>query len=407
MALALASSCVMLFAPACGSPQAPPSGDSCPAPAAAERQDQREGGSQGPRGTEESLLCVPQVLVISLTRREDKWQSIESRLRVAGFRNYERVDAVNGRNMTIDHVKRVVSDDALTHLGKHPQRIDELKDLRTLGAIACFLSHLSAWQIVVERGWERALILEDDVHFSLLPDNAWQIFGGGDPCVGLDWGETDVVLLGFYDGLGRDGRPYSAERAGSGFKCPQDADRWRGHAYIVSNRAAALLVSEALPLSLQVDYYMGKLVAQGVLSCRAGYQELITEPTSHTGLSYSQSLSLSLPPSPSCSRSRSLARSLYVSPSRARTLSLCLCLSLSLVRSRTRSRSRSLWLSLSRSLYGSPPLPPSRPRSLRPSLPPSLRYVMRIDQCVRTRALRQSRARARARTHTHTHTHTW
>ena len=121
---------------------------------------------------------------------------MESRLRAAGFRNYERVDAVNGRNLTIDDVKRVVAEDSLAHLGKHPQRIgistpclctaacletpgcarargvwqaigchlglksrvalararvlaEELKDLRTLGAVACFLSHLSAWQVCV------------------------------------------------------------------------------------------------------------------------------------------------------------------------------------------------------------------------------------------------------------------
>ena len=61
VALALASSCVALLAPACGSPQVPAPSASC---AAAERQE---------RGAEESLLCVPHVMVISLARREDKW----------------------------------------------------------------------------------------------------------------------------------------------------------------------------------------------------------------------------------------------------------------------------------------------------------------------------------------------
>jgi hypothetical protein len=136
---------------------------------------------------------------------------------------------------------------------------------------------------VVERGYERALILEDDVHFDTFHDNVWQVFGGGDPCAGIDWGDVDVVLLGFYDGVGRDGRPYAPPRAGSSFACPQDPARWRGHAYIVTNRAAALLISEALPLSMQVDFYVGTLVQQGLLTCRAPQHELVREPTSHTG----------------------------------------------------------------------------------------------------------------------------
>jgi hypothetical protein len=32
---------------------------------------------------------------------------------------------------------------------------EELKDLRTLGAVACFLSHLSAWQVCMMCLWRR------------------------------------------------------------------------------------------------------------------------------------------------------------------------------------------------------------------------------------------------------------
>ena len=48
---------------------------------------------------------------------------MEARLKESHFRNYHRLDAVDGRNMTIDDVKRVVSDSTLTFLGKHPQTI--------------------------------------------------------------------------------------------------------------------------------------------------------------------------------------------------------------------------------------------------------------------------------------------
>ena len=37
-------------------------------------------------GSAEALLCVPQVLVVNLARRADKWRSVSARLRAAGFR---------------------------------------------------------------------------------------------------------------------------------------------------------------------------------------------------------------------------------------------------------------------------------------------------------------------------------
>jgi hypothetical protein len=37
----------------------------------------------------------------------------------------------------------------------------------------------------------------------LLPTACYvQIFGGGDACSGINWPEIDLLLLGFYDGVG-------------------------------------------------------------------------------------------------------------------------------------------------------------------------------------------------------------
>ena len=117
-------------------------------------------------GSAEALLCVPQVLVVNLARRADKWRSVSARLRAAGFRNVQRLEAVDGRNLTWNEVRGVLSDRALATLGKapRPHRTEDLKDIRTLGAVGCYLSHLQAWQAVVELGLPRALVLEDDVH---------------------------------------------------------------------------------------------------------------------------------------------------------------------------------------------------------------------------------------------------
>ena len=62
------------------------------------------------------------------------------------------------------------------------------------------------------------------------------------------------MLLGFYDGIGRAGVGYHAPPLSSAFECPADLDRWRGHAYIVTNRGAAQLIAEALPLDVQAHF---------------------------------------------------------------------------------------------------------------------------------------------------------
>lgn len=35
----------------------------------------------------------------------------------------------------------------------------------TLGEIGCFLSHFKVWQDVLKNGYEKVLVLEDDVRF--------------------------------------------------------------------------------------------------------------------------------------------------------------------------------------------------------------------------------------------------
>jgi hypothetical protein len=71
---------------------------------------------------------------------------MEDRLKRSNFRNYNRLDAVDGRNMTIDDVKRVVSESTLTFLGKHPQTIGSYllfsaislaPDIRTSSLVRC------------------------------------------------------------------------------------------------------------------------------------------------------------------------------------------------------------------------------------------------------------------------------
>ena len=52
------------------------------------------------------LTSRPCTKPASLARRMDKWRGVEARLVEAGFRNYHRLEAVNGRNISFDEVTR-------------------------------------------------------------------------------------------------------------------------------------------------------------------------------------------------------------------------------------------------------------------------------------------------------------
>eukprot|EP00965_Chrysotila_dentata_P160778 5309267-Pleurochrysis_carterae.AAC.1 len=67
-----------------------------------------------------------------------------------------RVEAVDGRSLSNNDLRRVS-----TPLATH---------LLPRGVIGCFLSHVLFWELVVERGHECAIVLEDDCE--LQPDFA-------------------------------------------------------------------------------------------------------------------------------------------------------------------------------------------------------------------------------------------
>eukprot|EP00961_Rhodomonas_salina_P074424 999548-Rhodomonas_salina.1 len=55
------------------------------------------------------------------------------------------------------------------------------------------------------------------------------------------------------------------------------------HAYVLTERAAATLVSEALPITHQLDFFLALSFRNGDISCVSSMLELIREPSSHVG----------------------------------------------------------------------------------------------------------------------------
>ena len=93
------------------------------------------------------------VLVINLDRSPDRLAGMKAQLDARGI-EFERIEAVDGKNLGDDDVERVA-----------PERIVSKTYHRELsrGEVACSMSHRKAWQKIVDDDLDFGIVLEDDV----------------------------------------------------------------------------------------------------------------------------------------------------------------------------------------------------------------------------------------------------
>lgn len=179
-----------------------------------------------------------QVFLINLDRSGDRLARCEPILDKLGL-PWERVPAVEGKLLDPAYLKQI---------NPHPAPHGEWFRPLTPGEIGCFLSHLRCWQLIVERGLDCALILEDDfnVHEDCTRERLQTLAASAQGPHA--W---DVLKLTC---LRRNPRrvsslPGGVELMGSGGTVPEDAS-----AYMVSRTGAARLIQRRDHLLRPVDY---------------------------------------------------------------------------------------------------------------------------------------------------------
>jgi GR25 family glycosyltransferase involved in LPS biosynthesis len=100
-------------------------------------------------------------LVINLKHLPEKWNVARDRLWEAGFRNIERLDAVYGKN--VKDLKKEGFSASTRLLIQRPDIASGGRDVHTLGAAGCSLSHVKCWRRIVDENLPGAFIFEDDV----------------------------------------------------------------------------------------------------------------------------------------------------------------------------------------------------------------------------------------------------
>ena len=96
---------------------------------------------------------IPPMFVMNLKRSIDRWEHAQKQMAGEGL-DVVRFDAIDGRALSNEELRN-----KSTRIAMY---------LQPRGVIGCYLSHRKFWQMVVDEGYESAIIFEDDV--KLVPD---------------------------------------------------------------------------------------------------------------------------------------------------------------------------------------------------------------------------------------------
>jgi glycosyl transferase family 25 len=159
------------------------------------------------------------ILVVNLTRRQDRWESISNHLKSRNINKFERFDAVDGRELTMtDEIKYLF-------------RGNDFNFRR--GVIGCGMSHIKIWRKLINDPTNNYyIVLEDDAE--LVEDfesklNLMLHYIKQHSC-------PDIVMLGH---CFMNGKPERSNEHPSGFEL-FDFNNFRGgtYGYIISKAAA-------------------------------------------------------------------------------------------------------------------------------------------------------------------------
>jgi len=209
------------------------------------------------------------VYVINLDRRSDRWNGVQKILYDSGFKNLERIPAIDGKQIDTFQLKKFLTERAFGDLGKE-RKADE--DLGSLGAVGCFLSHYKAWMKVVESGVP-AIIAEDDMIMDANMDN-FECVKDSRLLEG-----RDLTLLGYCSLREKPKKPLNT----SGLY-DYDGMFFCTHFYYITPRGAEILLSESFPIDYQVDSYMGLMMKKHKITCAFHYPNLSWQNSSGTDI---------------------------------------------------------------------------------------------------------------------------
>ena len=185
---------------------------------------------------------IDKVYIINLKHRNDRMKRMDNILKKIGgkFSEYERIEAVDGKLIGEEEKNKLLSLKS-KRLYNNPS---SFKDIRTLGAIGCYKSHIGVWKLALSRGEKEIIILEDDIKLKIDIDKLEEY-------IKTRPNDYDICYLDYYGLYGYDN---NKEYSSNWNKNNGDEISFFS-AYMISDRGMKKLLKNIYPIEQQIDCY--------------------------------------------------------------------------------------------------------------------------------------------------------
>lgn len=100
-----------------------------------------------------------EIYMINLLRRRERRLSMQDNFRELGL-DVKIVDAVDGKTLTVEYMDELGLQFVQGYEDPYHKRPMKM------GEIGCFLSHYLIWKEIVQKDFQKVIVLEDDIHFT-------------------------------------------------------------------------------------------------------------------------------------------------------------------------------------------------------------------------------------------------
>ena len=180
--------------------------------------------------------------MINLDKDQKEFPAISEKFSKLGVQ-VERLSGVYGKELSQEYL-----DSVMHPYARHTIKTEPVTkwDVVSLGAVGCYLSHIKAWQKLIESEEKLVHVMEDDASPECDIDKMNQ-FANEVEKIDPEW---DVVYFGYFP------TPFHSDtRLASGVMGVKSMV-YATHSYLISKKGAKKLLEHALPMVNAIDAYM-------------------------------------------------------------------------------------------------------------------------------------------------------
>ena len=179
-----------------------------------------------------------------MKERADRWKLFTEQDPAVRALQINRINAVNGKKLNWLTDRRI-SPYTRLNIMRNDRRTH--REVASMGAIGCTISHVNAWRRIVSSGVPYAVVMEDDARFTMDQLQTINKVAKALPP------STAIWLLGlFKPNMVREPLP-------SGSPWSRVFTFTASHAYVITRGAAQKLLEQVFPIDMHVDHYMSTM----------------------------------------------------------------------------------------------------------------------------------------------------